>query len=29
MNGSINDVKRSDSGNVTREQMAKLDALRE
>ena len=29
MNGSINDVKSSDSGNVTREQMAKLDALRE
>lgn len=29
MNGSINDVKKSDSGNVTREQMAKLDALRE
>lgn len=29
MNGSINDVKRSDSSNVTREQMAKLDALRE
>lgn len=29
MNGSINDVKRSDSDNVTREQMAKLDALRE
>lgn len=29
MNGSINDVKRSDSGNVTKEQMAKLDALRE
>ena len=29
MNGSINYVKRSDSGNVTREQMAKLDALRE
>lgn len=29
MNGSINDVKRSDSGNVTREQIAKLDALRE
>ena len=29
MNGSINDVKRSDSGNVTRDQMAKLDALRE
>lgn len=29
MNGSINDVKRYDSGNVTREQMAKLDALRE
>lgn len=29
MNGSINDVKRSDSGNVTREQMAKLDALKE
>lgn len=27
--GSINDVKSSDSGNVTREQMAKLDALRE
>lgn len=27
--GSINYVKSSDSGNVTREQMAKLDALRE